>query len=152
MDFQRVVSVYVINDKNQVLILKHKKVGTWAPPGGHVEENELIHQAAIRECQEETGIEFDFIYDYGKIPQKFEQTKTVTLKVEMVPPPILADYQYLGDHYHEHFIYLARAKSDKIINNEGHEMGWFSFEDAKKLDCFDQIKYHLEYIKEKLGK
>jgi len=31
--------------------------GIWVPPGGHVEENETLYQAALRELQEEAGIE-----------------------------------------------------------------------------------------------
>lgn len=151
MEFERIASVYVINDKKQVLMLKHKKVGLWAPPGGHIEEGELVHQAAIRECQEETGIEIEFAYDYGEIPERFEQTKSVALKVEMLPKPIFVEYVYLVDHYHEHFVYTAKAKSNDIINNEKIEIGWFNIDQALELDSFDQIKGHLKYIKETSG-
>ena len=40
----------------KVLLIKHKKLGYWLAPGGHVEEDELPHEAAEREVWEETGL------------------------------------------------------------------------------------------------
>jgi 8-oxo-dGTP pyrophosphatase MutT (NUDIX family) len=42
--------------KNKVLLVKHKKLGIWLNPGGHIDEDELPHQAAEREFFEETGV------------------------------------------------------------------------------------------------
>jgi ADP-ribose pyrophosphatase YjhB (NUDIX family) len=39
-----------------VLLHKHRKLGRWFPPGGHVEPNELPDDAAVREVLEETGV------------------------------------------------------------------------------------------------
>ena len=39
-----------------MLLIHHKGLGKWLPPGGHIEENEVPHEAAIREVYEETGI------------------------------------------------------------------------------------------------
>ena len=47
----------VLNDAHQVLMIRHKKLGVWLPPGGHVEENELPDEAVLREVLEETGIQ-----------------------------------------------------------------------------------------------
>jgi len=38
------------------LLHKHRKLGRWFPPGGHVEPNELPDDAAVREVLEETGV------------------------------------------------------------------------------------------------
>lgn len=42
--------------QEKVLLVKHKKLGFWLCPGGHVEDNELPHQTAEREFWEETGV------------------------------------------------------------------------------------------------
>lgn len=42
--------------EGKVLLIKHKKLGIWLAPGGHIEEEELPHQAAEREFWEETGV------------------------------------------------------------------------------------------------
>lgn len=40
----------------KVLLVKHKKLGIWLNPGGHIEPGELPHEAAEREFYEETGV------------------------------------------------------------------------------------------------
>ena len=42
--------------ENKVLFIKHKKLGLWFCPGGHIDNNELPHRAAEREFWEETGV------------------------------------------------------------------------------------------------
>lgn len=42
--------------EGKVLLVKHKKLGIWLNPGGHIDEGELPHEAAEREFFEETGV------------------------------------------------------------------------------------------------
>ena len=46
----------VINDKNELLLIRGPRRG-WEMPGGQVEEGESLSQAAIRETKEESGID-----------------------------------------------------------------------------------------------
>lgn len=49
----------VINNKNEVLLVKEKKGirnQIWSFPGGRVDLGEGMHEAAIREVREETGL------------------------------------------------------------------------------------------------
>ena len=43
-----------------VLLLKHKRLGLWLQPGGHVDPGESPWQAALREATEETGLDVTF--------------------------------------------------------------------------------------------
>lgn len=43
-------------DRASVLLVRGAKSGKWSLPKGKVEDNETTIQAAIRECQEETGL------------------------------------------------------------------------------------------------
>jgi len=48
---------YVVNAaRTRSLLIRHRKLGLWLPPGGHLEANELPHEAALREVLEETGV------------------------------------------------------------------------------------------------
>ncbi len=50
------VTGYVVNPtRTRMLLIHHRKLGLWLPPGGHLEANELPHHAALREVREETG-------------------------------------------------------------------------------------------------
>ncbi|MDE2143958.1 MAG: NUDIX domain-containing protein, partial [Elusimicrobia bacterium] len=54
-----VVSAYAVRE-GKVLLIKHKKLGLWLAPGGHIDEGETPDEAALRELKEETGLEADF--------------------------------------------------------------------------------------------
>lgn len=142
MRYERAVAVYIVNNNNMILLLKHKKFSVWLPPGGHVEDNELIHEAAIREVMEEVGIDIEFINQYYML--KGEEDK----RAKLLPTPMLVQLEDTGEHYHEDFVYLAEAKTDEIVNHENHEINWFSFDDAINLETFENVKRHLVYIKE----
>lgn len=46
---------WVYNDKSKLLMIK--RLGVWDIPKGHLEEGESIEECAIREVEEETGVE-----------------------------------------------------------------------------------------------
>ncbi|KAL6073535.1 Nudix hydrolase domain-containing protein [Balamuthia mandrillaris] len=57
------VGGFVVNERNEVLVIKEKNgpiTGFWKFPGGMVEAGEELWQAAIREVKEETGIDTEF--------------------------------------------------------------------------------------------
>lgn len=47
---------FVVNNKNEVLLLKSPRYGDWEFPGGQIEEGETIPQGLEREVFEETGV------------------------------------------------------------------------------------------------
>lgn len=49
-------SAIVVDGGGRTLLLRHKRLGIWVQPGGHVDGDELLHHAAMREAFEETGI------------------------------------------------------------------------------------------------
>src|SRR5215203_1562536 len=53
-----------------VVLLKHKRLGFWLQPGGHIDPGETPWEAAKRECREETGLDVQFIgpFDEAGIP------------------------------------------------------------------------------------
>ncbi|WP_174495524.1 NUDIX hydrolase [Salirhabdus euzebyi] len=48
----------VINEKNEILLIKGPRRG-WEMPGGQVENGESLKDAAIRETKEESGIDIE---------------------------------------------------------------------------------------------
>lgn len=49
-------SAIVVDGGGRFLLHKHKRLGIWVQPGGHVDGDEKLHDAAMREALEETGI------------------------------------------------------------------------------------------------
>ncbi|KAK1438761.1 hypothetical protein QVD17_04571 [Tagetes erecta] len=60
------VGGFVMNDKNEVLVVQEKHcapelVGLWKLPTGFILESEEIYTGAVREVKEETGIDTEFL-------------------------------------------------------------------------------------------
>jgi 8-oxo-dGTP pyrophosphatase MutT (NUDIX family) len=49
-------SAIVLDGTGRVLLHRHKRLGTWLQPGGHLDPGETPSEAAIRETHEETGL------------------------------------------------------------------------------------------------
>ncbi|HEU5139800.1 MAG TPA: NUDIX hydrolase [Bacillales bacterium] len=53
-------AVIVVNDENEILLIKGPRRG-WEMPGGQVEEGESLRDAAVRETKEEAGIDIEVV-------------------------------------------------------------------------------------------
>jgi hypothetical protein len=73
------------------------------------------------------------------------------IRARMLPRPLFVQLENIGDHYHEDFIYFAKAVNEKIINNEAHEIGWFDIKDIFRLNIFDNVRRHLIYIEKRIS-
>jgi 8-oxo-dGTP pyrophosphatase MutT (NUDIX family) len=49
-------SAIVVSSDGRVLLHRHKRLGRWLQPGGHIDSGETPWQAAVRETVEETGL------------------------------------------------------------------------------------------------
>lgn len=128
-------TVYIVKD-NQVLLHIHKKYNTWFPVGGHLETNELPHEAAIREAKEESGLSIDLIdmncenYSVGR--------------VKRVPLPYALYYEGIG-HEEEFldFIYIGTVTDGELKSKEGESstLKWFTLEELENED--NELKPHV---------
>lgn len=49
----------IVTGERGVLLLKHRRLGIWVQPGGHIDAGETPWEAAIREVSEETGLQVE---------------------------------------------------------------------------------------------
>ena len=64
---QQVFGIIAISKKGRVLLVKGRERNKWSFPKGHIKHCETSYQCALRECLEETGINFtDILYKYSK--------------------------------------------------------------------------------------
>ena len=49
-------AILVSDDRRRVLLHRHKRLGMWLQPGGHIDEGETPWDGAVREAAEETGL------------------------------------------------------------------------------------------------
>lgn len=105
-----VATVYVVDD-GATLLHEHRRLGLWLPPGGHVERDELPHEAALREVSEETGLGVALLREHDGVTSP---------TVRPLPEPahlLLEDVDVLDDrvaHQHVDFVYYGRADDREI--------------------------------------
>jgi 8-oxo-dGTP diphosphatase len=98
-----VVALSLLEPERQVLLIRRGKppfMGSWALPGGFVEEGERALQAASRELEEETGVHLDTperlellgVYDTpGRDPRGWSVSVVYLLALRERPPAKGAD-------------------------------------------------------------
>jgi 8-oxo-dGTP pyrophosphatase MutT (NUDIX family) len=132
----------VIVQDDSLLLLFHRKLQTWLPPGGHVEANELPHEAALREAKEETGLDVELHRQEHlsiKEPNAISIPRPYLCLLEEIP-----SYKDVPAHQHIDFVFLGTPKpGSEVMNLEGHEMRWFTFDEIEKLPqgtVFEEIR------------
>ncbi len=147
-------TAFVIDSKKRVLLLWHKRLQRWMPPGGHVDENETPEEAAKRECEEETNLDVEIIGEPG--PDLFALNpaegrmlkKPIAFLLENIP-----ESKERNEPAHEHmdFLYLARPLNEsdakEMMKDESDGMKWFTKEEIEKLDegkeIFSNVKLYI---------
>jgi len=125
------VSVFV-SWRGRVLLHKHRKLGLWLPPGGHVEPNELPDDAAVREVLEETGVVVEL---FGLPPFTASGPRQLTrprgVQLESIEP----------NHEHVDLVYLARPTEpyggELLEGEEG--LGWYDEPSATALGLTPEL-------------
>ena len=152
-------TAFIVDSQKRTLLLWHKRLGRWMPPGGHVEADELPEEAAKRECKEETGLDVEIIGDAqedlftGNPQEGCMLKKPIAMLLEEIPA-----YPLRNEPAHQHidFLFLARPLDESQVltlnADEGHEMRWFTKEEVEKLNETKEIFANVKtYILQMLG-
>lgn len=101
---------------DQVVLHKHKRLGMWLQPGGHIDLGETPRDAALREAREETGLTV----------RLFEQSPAC-IHVDVHPGP--------RGHTHLDLRYVVVALDETPAPPEGEsqDVRWFAFDDALQM-------------------
>ncbi len=120
------VATFVVAE-GQVLLLFHRKLRLWLPPGGHVEPNELPDEAAVREVWEEAGVRCELVGERGvDVPYPRQLVRPAGIQLENIGT----------DHEHVDLIYFARPLGGLERprgNGEGDSVGWYPVESLAAL-------------------
>ena len=126
-------TAYVVND-GATALHEHGRLGIRLPPGGHVDRDELPHEAAIREVREETGLAADLVADRADIDAPNGRP---------LPEPahqMLHDIDVYPDgsvgHQHIDHLYYARVPTRRIDPAGDDEAGadewsWYTPEELR---------------------
>ena len=130
-----VATIYAVHD-GAVALHEHDKLEMWLPAGGHLDRDELPHEAALRETEEELGFAVDLV-----APQEAITSETV----RSIPQPqhfLVEDINVHANgevgHQHVDFIFYGAAPSRDIQPDPGEQPAedwtWFTAEELRARD------------------
>jgi len=113
------------------LLTHHRKLDRWLQLGGHIEDDDDLLAAALREAREESGLSdihtlSDAIFD---------------IDVHLIPARKREPQHY---HYDVRFLFQARRGDSLTISDESHDLRWFSVEELQELPRDDSIDRMVE--------
>lgn len=129
------VAVFVVHG-DYVVLHRHRKLGLWLPPGGHIEPNELPDEAARREVLEETGLTIELAgspgppRDHPGQPRRLVRPEGIQL--EDIGP----------DHQHIDLVYLARPlviSADEPLPALTEGMRWVRRDELGGLELSEEV-------------
>ncbi len=108
-----------------VVLLRHKRLGIWLQPGGHIDPGETPWDAARREATEETGLAVRFMNADPSIDPRLE-------------PALVHVDVHAGGRGHTHLDLRYLLGVDDGADpapppGESQEIGWFGWDDAIAL-------------------
>ena len=123
------VSIFARDPAGRVLLVKHKRLGTWLPPGGEIEPDETPLQAAHRELFEETGLVGRFA------PAPVDDALAGLAPVDGAPAGLLSyeEHDAGSKGVHLNFCFVADVDGDVVPNAEFTE--WRFVADAREVEC-----------------
>lgn len=151
MKKQFVATVYIL-DESQVLLIFHKKLGKWLPPGGHLEPNELPHEGAIREAKEETGLDVELILQENLWIDRWN--------AKSIPRPYFCMIEEIperpGEPAHKHIdqLFVAKPLHKNLVHNDIETNGcrWFTADEVANLkgdvDIFIETQQTIRHLLE----
>jgi 8-oxo-dGTP pyrophosphatase MutT (NUDIX family) len=126
------VAVFVVWE-GRVLLHRHRKLGLWLPPGGHIEEGELPDEAAAREVWEETGLRVELVGERREdVTDPLQLHRPAGVQLENIGP----------NHQHIDLIYFARPRGSTEIHADYSEdkVGWYGPEDWDTMPLNAEVK------------
>jgi 8-oxo-dGTP pyrophosphatase MutT (NUDIX family) len=107
-----------------VVLLKHKRLGFWLQPGGHIDPGESPWEAAAREAREETGL-------HVQVPGGGQ-------------PPLVHVDVHPGGRGHTHldlrYVLDGGDAEPAPPADESQEIGWFDWDAAIQRAGDDRLK------------
>jgi ADP-ribose pyrophosphatase YjhB (NUDIX family) len=131
------VNVGVLNDHDELLLIRRTDNDNWAMPGGAMDIGETIAEAGVRETKEETGIDCEI----ERLVGVYTNPRHVML------------YTSNGEVRQEcSLVFAARATGgDPTTSSESSEVRWVAPTDVARCPMHPSMRQRVEHVLEGRG-
>jgi len=131
-------STWVVNpDRNRILLMHHKKHNQWFQPGGHADGDADILRVALRETEEETGLDSSHL--------KLLRKEVFDIDIHDIPANKI-------EPRHEHIDVRFLVEIDDSLpvpgNDESHEVLWVNLYEVAQYNNNRSTYRMLEKIRQ----
>jgi 8-oxo-dGTP pyrophosphatase MutT (NUDIX family) len=115
-------SSWILDQSRQfVLLVHHGTLNKWLQPGGHADGEENVLNVALREAQEETGL------------QHFTLLQEKIFDLDIHPIPARGNFpDHL--HYDVRFLFEADKNEQIVVSDESHDVAWLALNQLNTLN------------------
>lgn len=150
-----VVTGYVLDPlRTHVLLLLHRKLHRWLPPGGHIEAGEDPSRALLREVWEETGLLVRPIQvSEADVADAAGLVDTSEEGVMPLPRPYYLQVETIdGQHEHVDLVYVCEIVGGEVRkNHESEEVRWFGVRDLRTSGVGANVRTQAETLLTRRG-
>lgn len=118
--------------RGSLLLHRHRKLGLWLPPGGHVDPDEIPDDAAVREVLEETGVAIELVGETAlDIAEPRQLIRPRGVQLERIAP----------DHDHIDLIYygIPIEPYEGDLLDADATLGWYGPDRIAELPLTDEV-------------
>lgn len=120
-------SAWIIDEsRTSVLLMHHRKLNKWFQPGGHADGDPDILRVAMKEAQEETGLE----------TVRILSSSIFDVDVHLIPANAKEAAHY---HYDIRFLFSADSKQSLTINSESKDLVWVPLSEVEQYNNSNSI-------------
>lgn len=133
-------SAWIVSpDRQQTLLIHHRKLDRWLQPGGHADGDPDVAAVALREAQEETGLTTLTVVAPPGDNSNSDISQTVAiLDVDIHPIPARNE---VPEHLHYDIRFLVEADPTEPLgfSDEINNIQWFTLETASNYTDSESI-------------
>ena len=115
-------SAFIVSeDYKQTLLVHHVKLNKWLQPGGHADGDADAARVALREANEETGL------------QNLTLCSHEIFDLDIHTIPVRKDFPE-HDHYDVRYLFKASTKEQIVVSEESHDVKWVKLSELENFN------------------
>ena len=132
----------VSHDRRRCLLTHHKKLGRWLQLGGHADGETEIHEVALREAREESGMSaFTLVRTDGR---------ALPFDVDVHLIPARGD-EPEHEHHDIRYLLVAAPGQTARMSDESHDLRWYTDTELQQVSDEESVLRMMRKARRILG-